>query len=85
MVINVIQESEKSKIIHVIQEEKDTKKEYLDTIEDMEKKGYIIFDIGSYNKREKLSEAVLILEKKVTIKHKIIKFLLKIKQKVFRG
>jgi hypothetical protein len=47
-------------IIHIQQGIKDSKYDYLTTVELFEKMGYKIFDIGSYDKEKKLSEVVLI-------------------------
>ena len=47
-------------IIHIKQGTKDTKQEFMDTLELIENQGYKCFEAGCYNNRLKLAEAILI-------------------------
>lgn len=47
-------------IVNIKQGINDSKQEYLDTIEKFENMGFVIFDIGCYDKNNMLSEATLV-------------------------
>lgn len=54
-------------IIHIKQETTDSKDTYLKFVEFIEEMGYQIFDIGSYDNNNKLSEVILVDSNKVKI------------------